>query len=58
MLTVKSFSKPGHTDVNERDIESDSEFEYEDGDENGEKSDEEANEKEERNAFDFIISKC
>jgi len=53
MLTVKSFPKPGYADVNERNIDFDSEFEYED-----EESDEEANEKEERNAFDFIINKC
>lgn len=53
MLTVKSFPKPGHADVNERNIDFDSEFEYED-----EESDEEANETEERNAFDFIINKC
>ena len=52
MLTVNSFPELGHMDVNERNIDSDSEFEYsEEVDEEGEEE-----ENNDRNVFDFIIS--
>ena len=60
MLTINSFPEPGHMDVNERNIDSDSEFEYEEDDENSEEEDEEVEEEEnnenDRNVFDFIVS--
>ena len=53
MLTVNSFPEPGHMDVNERNIDSDNEFEYEEDEENSEEDEENG-----RNLFDFIISEC
>ena len=62
MLTVNSFPEPGHMDVNERNIDSDSEFEYKEDEENSEEKDDDEEEEEtnenDRNVFDFIVSEC